>query len=239
MSDNPLNPSLPPAQDAATLAALKRRTVILLALVAPAVALTVLLVVTQSRATRVADLADKAIPTLLINADHTWTSTSMTFSDAELDVLETRDYVYRSYTDGKGPPVDLCVIFSEDNRKGTHPPDVCLEASGARIVSRQDRPVVVSGTPLTMRDVVVITPSNQYMLFSYIYMCGGTFTPSYYQQQVQIVWNGLTRQNASGALIRYSTPMANSSDAPRARARLDELLTVSFPHIRDDLVLPR
>jgi EpsI family protein len=239
MSDATTRFKIPDGQDPATVAALKRRTGILLALVVPATILTIVLVATQSRAMRVADIADKAIPTLLTKDGRTWTSTSLTFSDAELEILETRDYMYRSYTDGKGPPVDLCVIFSEDNRKGTHPPDVCLEGSGARILTRNDRPIVVAGTPIVLRELVTTTPGGQYMLVSYMYMCGDVFTPSYYQQQVQIVWNGLTRQNASGALIRYTTPMANSSDVERARSRTDELLAASFPFIRDDLKLAR
>jgi EpsI family protein len=208
---------------------------VLLALVAPAIVLTVLLVVSQSRTTRVADLARRVIPSMLVQDSHTWTSTESTFSDLELDILETRDYVYRTYSDGQGPPVDLCVIFSEDNRKGTHPPDICLEGAGYRIVSRQDRRVTVAGTPLTLRELVTTGAGGQYVCFDYVYKCGDVFTPSFYRQQVQIVWNGLTRQNASGALIRFSTPMGRASDIEASRARIDEVLTATFPAIRDGL----
>jgi EpsI family protein len=226
-------------QDAATMAALKKRTALLLAILAPAIALTIFLVVTEARAARVADLASKAIPPTIIDGKNVWTSTSMSFSELEMQILETRDYMYRTYTDGRSAPVDLCVVFSEDNRKGTHPPDVCLEGSGSRIISRQDRRVDAGGSPLTLRELVTSGPGGQYIYFSYIYKCGDVFTPSFYKQQVQIVWNGLTRQNASGALIRYSTPMANSSDVKRAQGRIDALLAASFPYIRDGLNMPR
>ena len=49
-----------------------------------------------------------------------------------------------------------------------------------------------------------------------------------------IVWYGLTRQNAGGALIRYSVDMPDGNlDA--ARRRVDQLLDVTFPAIRDRL----
>src|SRR5947209_4790840 len=102
-------------QDAGTLALLRRRTAILALVMLPAMVLTVWLVVSQSRATRVGDLARRVIPATILASDRTWTSSESTFSDAELEILETKDYVYRTYSDGRGGPVDLCVIFSEDN----------------------------------------------------------------------------------------------------------------------------
>src|SRR4051794_24726965 len=100
-----------PLQDAATLAALRRRSLILAVVMLPAIVLTVLLVVSQSRSMRVADQAKEAIPAMLTSGKETWTSTAMTFSDVELEILETRDYMYRTYADGRGNPVDLCIIF--------------------------------------------------------------------------------------------------------------------------------
>jgi hypothetical protein len=140
-----------PLQDSATLASVRRRSLLLAAIVVPAIALTVYLVVTESRSVRVADLAERAIPAYFLTPTGTWTSSGMKFSEYEMQVLETRDYVYRTYTDGKGPPIDLCVVFSEDNRKGTHPPDVCLEASGYRIMNRADRQLEVQGTRVPLR----------------------------------------------------------------------------------------
>ena len=221
--------------DPATLKALKRRTAVLAAIVAPAVILTVLLVVTQARAMRQGDMAEQAIPRTLVDGEQTWTSSSMKFSELEMEILETRDYMYRTYTDGRDGAVDLCIVFSEDNRKGTHPPDVCLEGSGSRIVARYERQVQVGRTTVPLRELVTLGPTGQYVYFAYVYKCGNVFTPSFYQQQVRIIWDGLTRRDASGALIRYSTPMANSSDLARARARSDQLVMVTFPYIRDRL----
>ncbi len=241
MTDIPLAHTLP-LQDAATLAALSRRTLLLAAILAPAILLTILLVISETRTPRVADLAAQAIPHTLLAPDRVWTSTDMHFTDIEMQILETNDYIFRTYNDGKGAPVDLCVVFSEDNRKGTHPPDICLEGSGYRIVSREPRTITVANTPLTLEEIVATAGtgvgSNQYIYFAYFYKCGTTFTPSFYTQQMDIVWNGLMHRNAAGALIRYSLPMASAADLPAARARVDQLLAATFPPIRDHLNPP-
>ena len=93
----------------------------------------------------------------------------------------------------------------------------------------------MGGTRLTLRELVTTTNTGQAVYFAYFYKCGDVFTPSFYKQQVQIIWNGLTRQNASGALIRYSTPIARPADVDAGRARVDQLLAATFPPIRDRL----
>jgi EpsI family protein len=232
-----------PMQDAPTLAALRPRTLVLLVILLPAIVLTGVLVAAERRSMRSADVAEKAIPATILAKDRVWTSIPMTFTETEMEILETRDYMFRSYSDGKGPSVDMCVVFSEDNRKGTHPPDVCLEASGYRTMSRSDRVVMVDGTALTLRELVTTGEGGggrggageQYMYFAYFYKCGDLFTPSFYQQQVEIIWNGLTRRNAAGALIRFSTPMSGYADLAGARSRTDALLAAAFPYLKKNL----
>jgi len=228
--------------DPGTMSALRWRTAQLLAIVVPVIGLTVWLVVSERRAMRVADFAEKAIPATFVVDNREWTSTSSQFSEVEMQVLETRDYVNRTYTDGVGKPVQLCVVFSEDNRKGTHPPDVCLAGAGYRVLSRGERML----GELVLRELVIVVkdevgawgggePVGQYAYCVYFYKCGDEFTHSFYRQQVQIVWNGLTRRNAAGALIRYTTPMSSFNDVEAARARTDQLISLTFPHIRDNL----
>lgn len=222
-------------QDPATMGALGRRSLLLAAILAPCIVLTVWLVVSESRSVRVADVAEKAIPATIDDGKNVWTSTKNTFSDAEMDILETHDYMYRTYDDGRGRPVDLCVIFSEDNRKGTHPPDVCLEGAGNRILERSEREVVVGADKVDVRELVTNYGEGRYMYFAYFYKCGDSFTPSFYKQQAMIVWYGMTGRNAAGALLRYSTPMTDAGSLAEAKARVDALLAVTFPYIKDRL----
>lgn len=220
-----------------TAAKLNRRTLHLVLILVPMTVLSLWLVYTQQRTTRVAALAASAIPAVIETPAHTWASSSLMLSERELDVLETRDYVFRTYADGRGKPVDLVIVFSEDNRKGTHPPDVCLEGSGSRIMMRYDRTVHIDGVALQLRELVTTNGPGRYSYFAYFYKCGDMFTPSFYRQQAQTVLNGLMNRNAAGALVRYSVTLDNPQDLPNARARVDQLLEVTFPHIKSKLNL--
>jgi EpsI family protein len=223
-------------QDPATLSALKKRSLVLLAILLPAVVLTFYLVATDRRPKNPPTVAENSLPLTITTADRVWTSNRMTFSELEMAILETRDYLYRTYTDGRGSPVDLCIVFSEDNRKGTHPPDVCLEAGGATISERLEREVTIDGQPLKVRELITtrVGSADQQTYFAYFYKAGDSFTPSFYGQQVQIIWNGLTRQNTAGAMIRYSTPM-KKSELVQARARVDELISITVPRLKEKL----
>jgi len=134
-----------------------------------------------------------------------------------LTILETRDYVYSRYVGAGVAPVDLCVVFSQDNRKGTHPPDLCLQGSGEGIVAKGD--LVVDGVEgrgqVPCRELLVQSGAKGYY-YLYTYKCGGTYTASFWRQQLSIFINGLLKRDASGALVRISTPVeTNVGDARR------------------------
>ena len=156
--------------------------------------------------------------------------------DAELDentltVLEWPDYMMRQYvsTDGRRPPVDFCVIFSRDNRKGTHPPDLCLEGGGQDIIYKDDVVARVPGRgDLPCRELVVHSGRSRHY-FLYLYKCGDTYTRSFYVQQLVIFFAGVFRRDASGALIRVSTPVEGSLEAARERAT--QLIGAAVPHL--------
>ena len=244
MSSDPLisSPDSPPPpwQDPATLARLPRRTLFLGLLLLPAIALSFYLTHLRTTPPPSATTAREAIPTMIPQGNRVWTALDSTLSERELQVLETRDYVFRTYLDNAGPPVDLCIIFSQDNRKGTHPPDVCLEGNGSRIVARYERNLTMpGGQSLAIREIVSRF-NNQLQYFSYFYKVGDSFTPSYYSQQGKIIWLGLTNRSAASALVRYSTTMDGGSDGDlqKARARADDLLTATFPYIQNRLHAP-
>ena len=133
-----------------------------------------------------------------------------------LTILETRDYAYSRYAGAGVAPVDVCVIFSEDNRKGTHPPDLCLQGSGEGIVAKGE--VLLDHVPgrgvLPCREIVVQN-AFQGTYFLYTYKCGDSYTGSFWGQQYAIFVNGLLGRNAGGALVRISTPVETSLDEAR------------------------
>lgn len=164
-----------------------------------------------------------------------WFGNDLTLDEQTLTILQTRDYLFRRYVATDLPSVDFCIIFSQDNRKGTHPPDLCLEGSGQDIVATGE--VTVSGIEgrgdLSCRELLIQSgPNKEYFL--YVYKCGDSYTNSFWIQQFTIFTNGLLSRNASGALIRVSTPASDSLAAARRRAKL--FLRTSIPYL--DSALP-
>ena len=212
-----------------------RRAAVLTVILTIGIIASTLMIRSQKRAMRVADIARQAVPATIIEANRVWSSTDFNLSEVELNVLETRDYLARSYTDGAGRPVDVAIVFSEDNRKGTHPPDICLQGAGSVIEQRHDRVIdLAAGGKLPIREMVSRS-GNQRTYFAWFYKSGDNFTGSFYRQQVSLIWNGLLGRNTSGALIRYAVPVDAGDGVDAARKRVDGLIAVTFPHIRDKL----
>jgi len=174
--------------------------------------------------------AQQALPRLLEVDGTAMSSYDVPIDQLTKDVLETGDCLNRVYVAPDAPQVTFTIIFSKDNRKGTHPPDLCLAGSGEGIVGKGD--VDVKGTEgrpiIPCREIIVQTgQTRQYHL--YTYKCGGRYTRGFWEQQFTIFANGLLRRNASGALIRVSTSVQTSVEDARQRAMA--LLRVAVPHL--------
>jgi len=179
-------------------------------------------------------MARQAMPvTMTIDGVH-YDSHDIELTVQEQTILETKDYLCRRYTVG-ARMVEFSIIFSQDNRKGTHPPDLCLEGSGQDIVHKQD--LVVSDVrgrgDVPVRELVTRS-STQNLYVLYTYKCGLEYTNSFWRQQWVIWTNGLLARNASGALIRVVVPM-DELDIEQARKRASAFLREGVPHIDDNL----
>jgi EpsI family protein len=180
-------------------------------------------------------IARAAMPANLIVNGRTWQGYDLPMDENTLTILETRDYLYRKYFSPNCLPVDFTIVFSKDNRKGTHPPDLCLEGSGEGIVGKRD--VVVDGIPGrgTVRCAELIVQSGpERQCFLYTYKCGGKYTDSFWRQQFMICANGLIGANASGALIRVSVSV-DGNDLEKARNRNIEFMRAAIPYLDKSL----
>jgi len=175
-------------------------------------------------------LVSRALPSDLVCEQGRWRGYDMRLSEQVLTVLGTRDYLLRRYVRPGEAPVDVAVIFSMDNRKGTHPPDLCLEGTGQEIIAKADLEVARSGDrdELPCRELLIQSGSKLYY-FLYTYKCGQTYTRSFWRQQLTIFMNGMLNRNSSGALIRISTRVTGEVEAARRRAA--EMLAVAAPHL--------
>ena len=180
-------------------------------------------------------MAGKALPPTLEMGGYRWLATDLEMDEQTLTILETRDYLYRRYRAPGQMPIDFCIIFSQDNRKGTHPPDLCLEGTGSDIVEKQEvvlRQVGGRGD-VVCRSLVVQSGLNR-EYFLYVYKCGRDYTPSFWKQQLVIFANGLLSRNASGALIRVSTPVGADPEAAGRRSMM--MLSTAIPYL--DAAMP-
>ncbi len=148
-----------------------------------------------------------------------------------LTILETRDYVLRHYVGARpGEAIDFCAVFSPDNRKGIHPPDLCMEGGGQTILQKSDieAPAVAGGPPVPCREFIVLSGATRYY-YLYTFKYGNRYTRSFWQQQVSIFLSGLLQRPAEGMLIHISTPIG--ADEPAARRRCMDLLGLVVPRL--------
>jgi len=182
-------------------------------------------------------MAARAVPADLEVNGQSWRGYHVPLPQRILDILGTTDYLSRQYVGAGREPIYFVVIFSKDNRKGTHPPDLCLEGGGQEIIAKKD--VVVRGVagrrgPIDppCRELIVQSRRNL-QCFTYTYKCGDTYTRSFWWQQWVIFANGLLNRNAAGALIWVSTPATEGLNAARERSRA--FLRVAVSHLDRNL----
>jgi len=186
-------------------------------------------------------IAQQAIPTNITLAGAAFTSAELRLDDKVLAILETDDYVYRRFTpeatsQTPGPSgFDLLIVFSKNNRRGTHSPELCIQGSGERIVSKGLLEIDTAGRePWPMREVVS-QDGQRTVYYLYTFKCGHSYTTNYTLQQATILINGLLRRDSAGALIRLTVrvPDGDLDSAQRlareAAAGLMPIIDESLP----------
>ncbi len=180
------------------------------------------------------NMVSNVLPEQVQLAGDDWFGYDLEMDKKSLVILETEDAAYRRYVNPIAPDVDFCVVFSQDNRKGTHPPDLCLEGGGQEIVSKNTLLVNVEGQePVPCRELVAQSGAMQ-IYYLYTYKCGSRYTSSFWRQQMIIFKNGLLNRNAAGALIRVSTPVGKNAE--EARQRASAFMNMGISHL--DKALP-
>ncbi len=181
------------------------------------------------------DTAANALPDQLKVAGTVMDSYDVDLDESTLITLETSDYLNRIYVAAGAPDLNYCIIFSKDNRKGTHPPDLCLAGAGEGILAMRNLPLHGDANDPTIpcRELIIQSGSRQKQYFVYTYKCGRSYTNSFWTQQFTIFTNGLFNRDSSGALIRVSTPIATSVEDARGRAM--QLLRTSIPYLDKNL----
>lgn len=175
--------------------------------------------------------ASKAVPSTVTINGVKYVSEDLELDRLTLTILETDDYLYRRFrsTESRGG-FDLLIVFSANNRKGTHPPEVCLEGGGEQVVDKRIVAINTSShAELRLRGLTTQrgTTMTEHV---YTYKCGAKYTPSFIEQQFQIFVNGLFSRNTAGALIRF-TASSNANDPQAAREYLRAVAEELMPSV--------
>ena len=142
-----------------------------------------------------------------------WVSFDLPIPEDVYKILETRNVFTRQYQDPEGKQVYLMLVYSESNRKVSHPPEICYAGSGVSILSNERTYIPFSpGTSIKVNRLFVEQGNTQQIMY-YWFKVGDTFTANYWKQQVLIVWKTLLGKSASSALIRISVSVDRRGNA--------------------------
>lgn len=142
-----------------------------------------------------------------------WQATDIPLAERDYQILETRNLFIRDYKNPQGESVILYIVYSEDNRKVSHPPEVCYMGSGASIVNKSTAQVSDS---IRATRMITETPQSEQMVV-YWYKAGSLYTDKYLRQQLKIVFDRMFGKRTSGALIRISTEIKDNDEESALR----------------------
>lgn len=143
-----------------------------------------------------------------------WRSKDIPISENDYKILETRNLIMREYTNPRGEVIALFIIYSENNRKVVHPPELCLTGGGQSI---EDRDSARIGKIRAVKLLMERGGFRQMVL--YWFKAGSLNTDRYVKQQLKVVFDLLRGEKTSSALIRITTEVKNNDN----KAALDLL----------------
>lgn len=156
--------------------------------------------------------AQRAMPASIRLDGQTFTGVDQNLDAGTLAILETTDCASRTFTsfDSKRT-ANVTLIFSPNNRKAIHPPEVCLEGGGVQIIqnnyitlAQDDIRHASSQSEIKFRELIT-QQGHRRAYHLYTYKAADRYTPDFLHQQASVFINGLLSRNAAGGLIRVST----------------------------------
>lgn len=130
-----------------------------------------------------------------------WSGKEIPVDERTYEILETRNLFIREYQNTAGEKVYLYVVYSEDNRKVSHPPELCLQGGGETITSEAKMQL----TPSIEGTMLSVQKGDTRQVFVYWFKAGKEYTNSYLKQQMKVALARLSGKRLAGALIRVSS----------------------------------
>ncbi|MFH0827579.1 MAG: exosortase C-terminal domain/associated protein EpsI [Candidatus Omnitrophota bacterium] len=137
-----------------------------------------------------------------------WSSIDVPLNKRVYDLLETKNLIMRDYKNPKGEMVNLYIIYSQDDRKVSHPPEICLQGDGATVVEKS--PLNLSSKIKATK--LVLEKKNSREIAVYWYKAGKEYTNDYINQQIKVSLDRLLGKRTSLALIRVIAVVENDNE---------------------------
>lgn len=141
-----------------------------------------------------------------------WESRELIITEEEYALLETRNAFVREYTHAKsGNKVYLFIVYSENNRKVSHPPEICYTGNGYSVVSSglKEMPDIKTLNQQVLRVNKLLLEKGHFEQIAYYWFkVADQFTSNYWKQQMLIALKSFLRKPASSALIRISSDVS-------------------------------
>jgi EpsI family protein len=138
-----------------------------------------------------------------------WQGKDVPISENDYAILATKNLIMREYDAQDKQPVVLYIVYSGDNRKSLHPPEICYTGSGGTILEKSIVPLTVG----LKANKFTIEERHLKQLVVYWFRADNLNTPSYIKQQIRTALYRTFGKQASGAMIRMSTVVKHGEDA--------------------------
>jgi len=164
-----------------------------------------------------------------------WEGMDIPMDERTLQILETRDVLFRVYNRKEDLPVYLCVVFSANNRRAIHPPEVCYTGGGWEIGEKSFvNSELFIEKPKFEATKIRIAKNYTKQLVYYWYKAGDEFTSSVFSHQISMALNQILFRDVAGAMIRLSTEI-KGEEVDAASKRLNQFAHQVTPLILEHL----
>ncbi len=165
-----------------------------------------------------------------------WSGVDQVISEEDYAILETRNVLARRYTQaGTGRQIDLLIVYSEHNRKVSHPPEICFTGGGLSILESKRAVLNLDKNGRGLEAVRLLMDLKGTPLYSfYWFKVGNSVTSNYWRQQFLIALKIFSGQPHSSALIRLTLEI-KLDDKIEAVATAEKFADLVFPAVKQYL----
>lgn len=160
-----------------------------------------------------------------------WTSEEIPITEKEYEILETHNAFARAYTRKEESPIYLFIVYSQHNRKVSHPPEICYIGGGVSVLNKsKDFIALNKNSDRISVNKLLLERGNTQQVAYYWFKVGNNFVSNYWMQQLLITWKTIKGQPASSALIRLSATVENNNKQ-KAEKRIREFTRLITPEL--------